>query len=184
MSNGGSEGTLLRDPRLAPLATREWPAWLWSADGSRILWANATGAAIFGADTSRACSERRFHVSDLAAAQVIRLAATLPAGEQERLERLRGFARAHRSRRGGGAHRRYRSGGSGAAARRARAAVVGGQRAADRGFFARWPLPLCQYRGRAVVWRYRQPRCTRAGQDRYACAARRHRQGDRAASRP
>ena len=96
MSNGGSEGTLLRDPRLAPLATREWPAWLWRADGSRILWANATGAAIFGADTSRACSERRFHVSDLAAAQVIRLAATLPAGEQERLERLRGFARLNR----------------------------------------------------------------------------------------
>src|SRR6516164_7040118 len=96
MSNGGREGTLLRYPRLAALATREWPAWLWRADGSRILWANATGAAIFGADTSRACSERRFHVSDLAAAQVIRLAATLPAGEQERLERLRGFARLNR----------------------------------------------------------------------------------------
>ena len=96
MSNGGSEGALLRDPRLAPLATREWPAWLWSADGSRILWANATGAAIFGAETSRACAERRFHVSDLAAAQVIRLAATLPAGEQERLVRLRGFAHLNR----------------------------------------------------------------------------------------
>src|SRR5262249_61509863 len=91
MSNGGSEGTLLRDPRLAPLATREWPAWLWRADGSRILWANATGAAIFGADTSRACSERRFHVSDRAAAQVIRLAATLPAGRAERPERPPGF---------------------------------------------------------------------------------------------
>src|SRR5262249_37288934 len=96
MSNGGSEGALLRHPRLAPLATREWPAWLWSADGSRILWANATGAAIFGAETSRARADRRFQVADLAAAQVIRLAATLPAGEQERLVRLRGFAHLNR----------------------------------------------------------------------------------------
>jgi signal transduction histidine kinase len=82
---------LLRHPRLAALATREWPAWLWSGDGSRILWANAAGAAVFGAPTAAACGKRRFSVSDLPAAQVIRLAATLPAGGQERLERLRGF---------------------------------------------------------------------------------------------
>jgi signal transduction histidine kinase/PAS domain-containing protein len=82
---------MLRHPRLASLATREWPAWLWSADGSRILWANAAGAAIFGAATASACGQRRFYLNDLAAAQVIHLAATLPAGGQERLERLRGF---------------------------------------------------------------------------------------------
>ena len=91
MSTVGSERAVLRHPRLASLATREWPAWLWSADGSRILWANAAGAAIFGATTASACAKRRFHASELLAAQVIRLAATLPSGGQERLERLRGL---------------------------------------------------------------------------------------------
>jgi signal transduction histidine kinase len=91
MFTGGSGRALLRYPRLAALATREWPAWLWSADGTRILWANATGAAIFGAATADACAKECFDVSELAAAQVIRLAATLPAGGQERLERLRSF---------------------------------------------------------------------------------------------
>ena len=32
-----SELALLRDPRLAATATSPWPAWLWSADGSRVL---------------------------------------------------------------------------------------------------------------------------------------------------
>ena len=91
MSTVGSERAVLRHPRLASLATAEWPAWLWSADGSRILWANAVGAAVFGAKTSNACANRRFSVTELPAAQVLRLAATLPSGGQERLERLRGF---------------------------------------------------------------------------------------------
>jgi signal transduction histidine kinase len=91
MSTVGSERAVLRHPRLASLATAERPAWLWSADGSRILWANAIGAAIFGAETSSVCTKRRFSVTELPAAQVLRLAATLPSGGQERLERLRGF---------------------------------------------------------------------------------------------
>jgi signal transduction histidine kinase len=82
---------MFRHPRLALLATAEWPAWLWSADGSRILWANAAGAAAFGAANSSACSGRRFAMTELPPAQVLRLAATLPSGGQERLERLRGF---------------------------------------------------------------------------------------------
>jgi PAS domain S-box-containing protein len=86
-----SELALLRNPRLAALATSAWPAWLWSADGSRILWANAVGAAIFGAANTTACAQRRFDAGDVSAAQIIRLAATLPAAAQERLERLRGF---------------------------------------------------------------------------------------------
>jgi PAS domain S-box-containing protein len=85
------ELALLRHPRLAALATSAWPAWLWSADGSRILWANAAGAAIFGAVTVADREQRRFAAGDATAAQIIRLAATLPAGAQERLERLRGF---------------------------------------------------------------------------------------------
>ena len=91
MSTVGSERAVLRHPRLASLATAEWRAWLWSADGSHILWANAVGAAIFGATSSSACANRRFSINELPAAQVVRLAATLPSGGQERLERLRGF---------------------------------------------------------------------------------------------
>jgi signal transduction histidine kinase len=91
MSTVGSERAVLRHPRLASLATAERPAWLWSADGSRILWANAVGAAVFGAATSSACAKRHFSVTELPAAQVLRLAATLPSGGHERLERLRGF---------------------------------------------------------------------------------------------
>jgi PAS domain S-box-containing protein len=86
-----SELALLRHPRLAALATSAWPAWLWSADGSHILWANAVGAAIFGATTTTACAQGRFDTNDATAAQIIRLAETLPAGAPERLERLRGF---------------------------------------------------------------------------------------------
>ncbi|HEX4408102.1 MAG TPA: ATP-binding protein [Xanthobacteraceae bacterium] len=85
------ETALLRHPRLAALATSAWPAWLWRADGSQILWANAVAAAIFGAATVRGCVEQRFDVRGASAAQIIRLGATLPPGGQERLERLRGF---------------------------------------------------------------------------------------------
>jgi signal transduction histidine kinase/PAS domain-containing protein len=90
-----SEHAPLRDPRLsaqlAECATGSLPAWLWSADGSRILWANAAGAAIFGASDTTVCTSGRFEASEPAAAQIQRLAETLPAAGQARLERLRGF---------------------------------------------------------------------------------------------
>jgi signal transduction histidine kinase/PAS domain-containing protein len=86
-----SELALLRDPRLAATATSPWPAWLWSADASRMLWANAAGAVLFGAADTRECVQRRFDSNNPAAAQIIRLAATLPSGGPPRLERLRGF---------------------------------------------------------------------------------------------
>ena len=85
---------LPRDPRLevqvADHATSAAPAWLWSADGSQILWANAIGAAIFGAQPA-ACSARRFDSKHPAAVEIMRLAETLPPPGQMRLERLRGF---------------------------------------------------------------------------------------------
>jgi signal transduction histidine kinase len=85
---------LPRDPRLeaqvADHATSAAPAWLWSADGSQIVWANAVGAAIFGAEPA-ACAERRFESKHPAAVEIVRLAATLPPPGQMRLERLRGF---------------------------------------------------------------------------------------------
>ena len=86
-----SELALLRDPRLAAPATSPWPAWLWSADASRILWANAAGAALFGAADTRECVQRRFDSNNPAVAQIVRLAATLPSAGPPRLERLRGF---------------------------------------------------------------------------------------------
>jgi PAS domain-containing protein len=87
--------TLPRDPRLetqlADHATSAAPAWLWDADGSRILWANAVGAATFGAATTSESASRRFDLKHPAAVEIARLAATLPPSGQKRLERLRGF---------------------------------------------------------------------------------------------
>jgi len=77
--------------KLAAQATSPSPAWLWSTDGSRIVWANAVGAAVFGAADAGECERRRFSAKDAAAAQIVRLAATLPTSGQPRLERLRGF---------------------------------------------------------------------------------------------
>jgi len=81
----------LRDEQLAPLATSPLPAWLWSADARRILWANPIGAAIFAAATPAAIAAREFNTDEPAAAQIARLAPTLLAGAPPRFERLRGF---------------------------------------------------------------------------------------------
>ncbi len=85
----------LRDPRvaaqLAGLALDPSPAWLWSADGQQILWANATGAALLGAADVSACAQRRFDGRDRTAVEIVRLAGSLPPAGHARLERLRGF---------------------------------------------------------------------------------------------
>ena len=52
MQNPESKVRGLEDPRLAVHATSSLPAWLWSADGVRILWANPVGALVFGAANS------------------------------------------------------------------------------------------------------------------------------------
>jgi hypothetical protein len=90
MSGPGFQLSLLRDGRLAPLATSALPAWLWRPDGTRIVWANATGVAVFGA-TSAAIGSRRFAPGEPAADQIARIAASLSPGAAPRLERLRGF---------------------------------------------------------------------------------------------
>jgi signal transduction histidine kinase len=56
-----------------------------------MLWANAAGAALFGAVDTHECVQRRFDSNNPAAAQIVRLAATLPSAGPPRLERLRGF---------------------------------------------------------------------------------------------
>src|SRR5262245_53588285 len=90
MSNAGYL-VWLRDARLAPLALSPLPAWAWSVDAARVIFANPTGAAIFGAATPSALARRAFDAGQPAAAAVARLAATLPADGESRLEKLRGF---------------------------------------------------------------------------------------------
>lgn len=81
----------LSDARLAPHAASASPAWLWSADGSQLLWANATGAEIFGAENVAAITGRQFSPEQTAASQIARLAPTLTENGAPRLQRLRGF---------------------------------------------------------------------------------------------
>ncbi len=81
----------LRDPRLAAHATAGMPAWLWSTDGTRLLWANPAGAAIFGCAAPAECAQHRFAPDQLAASQIARLAGTLSLNGTPKLELLRGF---------------------------------------------------------------------------------------------
>ena len=89
-----SELAFLQIPRLAAEATSAQPVWLWSADASRLLWANAVGAAVFGATGAESGHVKydhlRFAPNNPLPGQIARLAATLPPAGQERLERLRG----------------------------------------------------------------------------------------------
>ncbi|MGX7745644.1 PAS domain-containing protein [Rhodopseudomonas parapalustris] len=82
------------DPRLAAHATRMLPAWLWSTDGSRILWANPVAARLFGAGNTAELAGRTFGPADPHRRQVAQLAAKLPPSGATRLERLRGFGAA------------------------------------------------------------------------------------------
>jgi PAS domain S-box-containing protein len=75
------------DPRLAAHAASHWPAWLWSTDGSKILWANPVGARLFGA-------AKTFGPADPHRRQVAQLAGRLLPTGAPRLERLRGFGAA------------------------------------------------------------------------------------------
>ncbi|UPK34691.1 PAS domain S-box protein [Bradyrhizobium sp. 186] len=79
------------DPRLAVHATSPLPAWLWSIDGTRVLWANPVGAKLFGAAHAAALAGKTFGPADAHRRQVARLARRLPATGAVRLERLRGF---------------------------------------------------------------------------------------------
>jgi PAS domain S-box-containing protein len=79
------------DPRLAVHATSPLPAWLWSPDGARVLWANPVGASLFGAPNTASLAARTFGPADSHRRQVAQLSRRLPAGGAVRLERLRGF---------------------------------------------------------------------------------------------
>ena len=81
----------IRDHRLAIHATSPLPAWLWSADGARILWANPAGAQVFGARDGRELAARTIGPADPQRRQVMRLAGRLSPSGATRLERLSGF---------------------------------------------------------------------------------------------
>jgi len=76
-----------RDPRFAPYAVSALAAWLWTPDATRVLWANATGAALLGADTPAALAERTFDHENPVAAEVARLAPSLAGWPRQ--EKLR-----------------------------------------------------------------------------------------------
>ena len=79
------------DPRLAVHATSALPAWLWSTDGTRILWANPVGARLLGAANGAELAKRTFGPPDPHRRQVAQLAGRLPGSGATRLERLQGF---------------------------------------------------------------------------------------------
>ena len=84
----------LGDPRLAVHATSALPAWLWSTDGTRILWANPVGARMFGAANNAMLAQKVFGPADPHRRQIARLAGRLPANGAIRMERLQGFGAA------------------------------------------------------------------------------------------
>jgi PAS domain S-box-containing protein len=79
------------DPRLAAHAGSALPAWLWSTDGTRILWANPVGARVFGAADAAALGAKTFGPADQHRRQVAQLAGRLSPTGATRLERLHGF---------------------------------------------------------------------------------------------
>jgi signal transduction histidine kinase len=91
MSEPAGNLVWLSHPRLASTAMSALPAWLWSIDATRLLWANPTGAAIFDAPTSAAIRASSSGSRGPAAIQVARLAATLRPDGATRFERLSGL---------------------------------------------------------------------------------------------
>src|SRR6202140_2924383 len=79
------------DPRPGVHASSPLPAWLWSTDGTRVLWANPVGARLFGAANGVSLSKKTFGPADSLRRQVAQLAHRLPPSGAIRLERLRGF---------------------------------------------------------------------------------------------
>src|SRR5580704_11660727 len=79
------------DPRLAVHATSPLPAWLWSVNGTRVLWANPVGALVFGATGSARLASKAFGPADPQRRQIAQLAHRLLPNGAVRLERLRGF---------------------------------------------------------------------------------------------
>ncbi|NOJ47004.1 PAS domain S-box protein [Bradyrhizobium archetypum] len=94
MTDAESPWRARSDPRLAAYAASRLPAWLWTADGRRILWANPAGVRVFGATSAASLAERTFGPADQHRRQIARLTGRLLPNGAIRLERLRGFGAA------------------------------------------------------------------------------------------
>ena len=94
MKDGEFQWLASSDPRLTAYAASRLPAWLWTADGKRILWANPAGARVFGTASAAALAEKTFGPADRHRRQIARLAGRLLANGAIRLERLQGFGAA------------------------------------------------------------------------------------------
>src|ERR1700736_5893851 len=94
MNNAEFQLRSVGDPRLALHATSALPAWLWSTDGTRVLWANPVGARLLGANNGAELAKKTFGPADQQRRQVAQLAGRLPLTGAIRLERLRGFGAA------------------------------------------------------------------------------------------
>ncbi|MDI1267206.1 MAG: PAS domain-containing sensor histidine kinase, partial [bacterium] len=91
MNDADFQVQALGDPRIAAYAASPLPAWLWSADGARVLWANAAGARVFGAVDALVLAGKVFGPADQHRRQIARLAHRLPVNGAIRMERLQGF---------------------------------------------------------------------------------------------
>ncbi len=94
MSSAKSQLRGVGDARLAMHATSAQPVWLWSLDGTRVLWANPVGVKLFGARNAADLAAREFGAADTHRRQIAQLAHRIRASDSTRLERLRGFGAA------------------------------------------------------------------------------------------
>src|SRR3954462_11623171 len=97
MNNANRQLRGVSDTKLAVHALSSQPAWLWSLDGTRVLWANPVGARLFGAHSHNDLAAKSFGPADPHRRQVTQLAARLRVDAPPRLERLRGFGAPLRS---------------------------------------------------------------------------------------
>src|SRR3954469_23385611 len=81
--------TLTRESRLSPYAMSAVPAWLWALDATRVIWSNATAATVLGATTPAELAGWCYARDNPAAADIARLAESLPSNGAQRFERVR-----------------------------------------------------------------------------------------------
>src|ERR687885_242239 len=81
--------TAAADARLGPLLLAPSPAWLFTADGRRVLWANAAGVAFFGEASLGALRRRRFRPDAPSTRQIEALARNLAMDGEPRRALLR-----------------------------------------------------------------------------------------------
>ncbi len=88
-SPNSSLSTILSEPDVARLIAEPGPWWIWSADASKLLLANLSGARAMGATGVAIAMERDYAATHAFAGQVARLAPLLPADGTPRSERMR-----------------------------------------------------------------------------------------------